>query len=165
MRQALSSRWGQIRHLAKRWWLSVSAGPLSATEEMWASEHLLPTEQKLWERMNVKDRSHAVLVARRFLHARPTATRAEMAGALLHDVGKICSDLGTTSRVVATVLSPRLLPRISVVGALRERCEVYRNHERIGIDLLVNCGSEAETIELLQGHGPAAHDLQRADEI
>jgi hypothetical protein len=156
---------GQIRHFAKRWWISVSAGPPCVADEEWAIGQLLPAEQQLWVQMSASDRTHAVMVARRFLSARPEATRAEMAGALLHDVGKIRCDLGTTARVVATVLPPRLLPRVSVCGALRDRCEAYRDHERIGIDLLTHSGSEVETIDLLRGHGAAACDLQRADQI
>jgi hypothetical protein len=71
---------------------------------------LLPAEQELWAHMSAADRTHAVMVARRFLAGRPEATRSEMAGALLHDVGKIHAELGTTARVIATIISPRLIP-------------------------------------------------------
>ena len=77
---------------------------------------LAPGERELWSRMSNADRRHAIEVARRFVGRRPDATRPEMAGALLHDVGKVEADLGTFGRVVATVVGPRgrrlrLLPR------------------------------------------------------
>jgi hypothetical protein len=132
--------------------------------------HLLPAEQELWAHMSAADRTHAVMVARRFLTARPEATRSEMAGAFLHDVGKIRAELGTTARVIATVIPPRLIPprliqREPLGGSLRGRFQTYRDHERIGIDLLLSIGSDAQTIELLQGHGPAAAALAQADHI
>ena len=133
-------------------------------------QHLLPTEQELWAHMSAADRTHAVMVARRFLTGRPEATRAEMAGALLHDVGKIRSELGTTARVIATVIPPRFIPpwliqRGPLGSTTRERFQNYRDHERIGIDLLLSIGSDSQTIELLQGHGPAAAALAQADHI
>ncbi len=105
------------------------------------------------------------MVARRFLTLRAGATRAEMAGALLHDVGKIRCDLGTAARVVATVIPPRLIPGFSVCGRWRGRCEVYRDHENLGIGLLLSADSEEATVEMLQGLGSAAGDLAQADHI
>ena len=67
----------------------------------------LPSEIELWRRLSNADRRHAILVARRFLDRRPAADRAEVAGSLLHDVGKIEAGLGTFGRVVATIVGPR----------------------------------------------------------
>ena len=61
----------------------------------------------LWDAMPATDRRHAIEVAKRFGDRRPEATRAEMAGALLHDVGKSASGFGTIGRVVATSTGPR----------------------------------------------------------
>ena len=57
-----------------------------------------------------------------------------MAGALLHDVGKLESGLGTLARVVATIVGPRTA-----------RFRRYHDHERIGADLLVAAGSTPVT--------------------
>ena len=60
---------------------------------------------------------------RRFLELRPAATRPQMAGALLHDVGKVQSGLGTWGRVAATIVGPRT-----------RRFRQYHDHEQIGAD-------------------------------
>jgi predicted HD phosphohydrolase len=81
-------------------------------------------------------------------------TRDEIAGALLHDIGKLDSDLGTARRVVATVVGPRTA-----------RFRSYHDHERIGAEMLAGVGSATATIELVRGHGRAAAALLAADDI
>jgi predicted HD phosphohydrolase len=131
---------------------ALSSRPPAETDREWAFQWLTPDERSLWEQMSVADRRHSLLVARRFAQLRPRATRPELAGALLHDVGKIASGLGTWARVAATVVGPR--------GA---RFRAYHDHEAIGARLLAEHGSDAATIELCRGEGPAFADLQRAD--
>ena len=74
---------------------SLSSRPPDPADEVWAEDHLVPGEVALWRRMSNQDRRHSATVARRFVAARPEANRAEIAGALLHDVGKIECGLGT----------------------------------------------------------------------
>ena len=81
-------------------------------------------------------------------------TRDEVAGALLHDIGKLDSDLGTASRVLATVIGPRTA-----------RLRRYHEHERIGAEMFAGVGSSMTTVELVGGHGRAAAALGAADEI
>jgi hypothetical protein len=98
--------------------------------------------------MGNQDRRHAVAVGRRFEAARAgQATRAEMAGALLHDVGKVEAGLGTFGRVLATLLPARWR---------RGRYAVYHRHETIGADWCREAGSEPVTVALVQGAGPPA---------
>lgn len=143
-----------LRHLARRFCGSLSSAPLPTRDEAWAHEVLLGHESGLWGRMTTVDRRHSIEVARRFAALRPDATRSELAGALLHDVGKIESGLGTWGRVVATVVGPRTA-----------RFRSYHDHERIGADWLAAAGSDPATVELVRGRGPAAADLQRADDL
>jgi hypothetical protein len=143
-----------IAHLATRLRGSLSSAPPSAEDEAWAMTWLSAAEAHLWSRMTVVDRRHSVEIARRFADRRPDATRAEMAGALLHDVGKLQSGLGTFGRVVATVVGPR-------TTRLRE----YHDHEAIGADLAVAARADPATVALIRGEGPAAADLRAADDI
>lgn len=143
-----------VAHLARRFVTSLTRTPPSLDDAGWAIGQLQPAEAELWERMTVQDRRHSILVARRFIEFAPDADRAEVAGALLHDVGKLASGLGTFSRVVATVLGPRT-----------ERFRKYRDHERLGAEMLTASGSSSITIELSQGRGPRSAELRRADEI
>lgn len=97
-----------------------------------------------------QDRRHSIAVARRF--AADGRTRAQIAGALLHDVGKIECGLGTFGRVVATLVGPR-----------GRRFREYHDHEMIGARLVADCGSDPETIELVAGTGPLAAALRACD--
>lgn len=139
-------------HLAARFFTSLSGRPPDVEDDVWAETHLLPGEIRLWRRMSNQDRRHSAKVARRFVEARPEATRAEVAGALLHDVGKIECGLGTWGRVVASVVGPRT-----------ERFRIYHDHERIGSELAAAAGSDPSTVELIDERGPAYPALKECD--
>lgn len=139
-------------HLAARFFTSLSSAPPDVGDEVWAESNLLQGEVELWRQMSNQDRRHSAKVARRFVAARPEATRAEVAGALLHDVGKIECGLGTWGRVVA-----------SVVGARTERFRIYHDHEQIGSLLAAQAGSDAVTVELIDERGPAYETLRLCD--
>jgi hypothetical protein len=141
-------------HLVRRFMTSLSPTAPAAADEAWAGGHLSPTERALWTRMTAADRRHSIEVARRFVAQRPSATRAEVAGALLHDVGKLEAGLGTFGRVVATVVGPR-----------SHRFRLYHDHEALGARLAEAAGSDPATVALIEGHGPAAADLRHADDV
>jgi putative nucleotidyltransferase with HDIG domain len=140
-------------HLARRWVTSLSRRQPAEADTSWAESHLLESELQLWRRLGAPDRRHAITVARRFA-SMATWSRDQMAGALLHDIGKLDSHLGTTGRVVATIVGPRTA-----------RFRLYHDHERIGADMLVEAGSSPVTVDLVRGHGPAAAALAEADRI
>ena len=142
----------QPHHLALRFVTSLSARPPEPAEEVWAESQLMSGEVALWRRMSNQDRRHSAKVARRFVEARPDATRAEIAGALLHDVGKIECGLGTWGRVVASVVGPRT-----------ERFRLYHDHEHIGAVLAEAAGSDPATVELIDERGPAFETLELCD--
>ena len=141
-------------HLGRRFVTSLSGAPPAARDVAWAGEHLGPGERALWDRMSAADRRHSIEVARRFVSRRPAAARVEVAGALLHDVGKIEAGLGTFGRVVATVVGPRTA-----------RFRRYHDHEAIGAGLAAAAGADPVTVALVAGSGPAAADLRAADDV
>jgi len=141
-------------HLVKRFLGSLAPKRLSEDEAVWVASHLLPAEAELWGRMGRADRRHAVGVARRAEAALGDgATRPVMAAALLHDVGKVESGLGTYGRVMAT-LSATVAGR-DMAGAwsqtrgMTRRIGLYLRHEEIGADLLRLAGSDPLTIDLV----------------
>jgi hypothetical protein len=161
------SMFSDAGHLARRFIGSLSRRAPDDTEDRWAESHLLAHEVDLWRRMSNADRRHAIMVARRFVAIRTAELepscdeppcheppRDEMAAALLHDVGKIDSGLGTFGRVAATVVGPRT-----------RRFRSYHDHERLGADWLAAGGSTVLTVELVRRHGPAADALSQADDI
>jgi len=87
--------------------------------------------------MSGADRRHAVGVARR-VHSQLGLAfdPAVLAAALLHDVGKVESGLGTLGRAVATLAGMagrcRLTPGITA----------YLDHSRIGAQLLAEAASD-----------------------
>jgi hypothetical protein len=143
-----------VGHVARRFVDSLSKAPPAAADEAWATTYMTPAEAHLWSRMMVQDRRHSIEVARRFLERRPEATREEMAGALLHDVGKLQAGLHTFGRVVATVVGPR-------TARFRE----YHEHESIGARMVAAIGADPVTVALVGGEGPAAADLRAADDL
>ena len=139
-------------HLTRRFVTSLPATPPSPQDEVWADQHLLSGERALWVRLSNQDRRHSIGVARRFVEARPNPSRAEIAGALLHDIGKVECGLGTFGRVVATIVGPRT-----------ERFRIYHDHEAIGARLVQEAGSDPATFELVDERGPAYPILKMCD--
>ena len=143
-----------VAHLARRFAGSWSRAEPSAEDLAWVRAQLLPAEHAHWSTMAVQDRRHSIVVARRFVELAPLATRAEVAGALLHDVGKQIAALGTMARVVATVVGPRT-----------ERFRQYHDHEALGAAMLAADGSDPVTVDLVSGAGALRDLLRRADDV
>ncbi len=142
----------KIWHLAARFFTSLPPTPPSVDEEVWVDSILLPGERSLWVQLSNQDRRHSAAVARRFVEQRPGATRAEIAGAILHDVGKIECGLGTFGRVVATLVGPRTASFAA-----------YHDHEAIGARMAQEAGSDTATVDLVAQRGPAFEALRRSD--
>jgi putative nucleotidyltransferase with HDIG domain len=141
-------------HLARRFMTSLSRREPTIADTTWVDSQLLDGEMALWRRMSAADRRHAIQVARRFESMGQEWSRDELAGALLHDIGKLDSGLGTFSRVAATIVGPRTA-----------RSRRYHDHEQIGADMLVAAGSSDVTMDLVRGRGRAAAALHAADQI
>ncbi len=142
----------KLWHLAARFVTSLPPTPPSVEDEIWVDDHLLAGERRLWVQLSNQDRHHSAAVGRRFVRARPTASRAEIAGAILHDVGKIECGLGTFGRVVATLVGPRTTSFAA-----------YHDHEAIGAEMAREAGSDPATVELIAQRGPAFDALAASD--
>ncbi|MCU1389718.1 MAG: hypothetical protein JWL72_3056 [Ilumatobacteraceae bacterium] len=144
-------------HLARRFFGALSGAAPPAADDAWAVGFLTASEAELWWGLQHQDRRHSVHVARRFVALMDDPSREAVAAALLHDVGKQCSRLGTVSRVVATIIGPRT-----------DRFRRYHDHERLGADLLRDAGSSPVTIALVEGTSAdvaTADALRAADDI
>jgi predicted HD phosphohydrolase len=134
----------EIVHLAQRFFGSLSRRDPPTSDTAWALEAMLPGEQALWSRMPVVDRRHAIGVARHVAASLGAdATRPVLAAALLHDVGKVDSNLGTFARVLATLLNRQ-------VG--ESRFARYRRHNEIGAAMLSMAGSDVLTVAWAREH-------------
>jgi hypothetical protein len=162
-----SHGFGSWGHLAERFFGALSPAGPSPDDEAWALSSLLGGEQVLWHRMSGPDRRHAVNVARetaRLLGPAPLP-REVIAAALLHDVGKVESGLGTFSRVGVTLAAmgagrARMLnwagsppsPEDGQRPSLRARVGMYLAHDRLGAELLQQAGSNELTSTWAREH-------------
>ncbi len=146
-----------IRHLATRFFGSLDKRPLSLDDVDWVRSQLMPAEFALWCRYSFPDRRHTIAVARDVeRQLGPDAERPVLAAALLHDIGKIDSDLGTYGRVVATVLGA-VLPAVGVDLLARRRGALgclgaYLQHNDRGGALLRQAGSHEITVKWASEH-------------
>lgn len=92
----------------------------------------------------------------------PDATRPVLAAALLHDVGKTVSGLGTPGRVVATLAaltvgrSPQDAERWSRGTGARWFIGNYLRHPELGARLLEGAGSDPLTVTWTREHHRSA---------
>ena len=129
-----------MMHLVRRFVRSIGGRQVTEQQLLWVSEVLNQSELVLWKQMSNPDQRHSVYVGERFVALLPNATQQEIAGVLLHDIGKIESQLNTLERVIATLVGPR-----------SSRFRSYHDHERIGVELLTQAGSLETTIGVLNG--------------
>ena len=135
-------------HLVRRFVMSLRPGGPPPADEAWVASMLSDGELGLWGAMSGADRRHAVAVARRVVdHLGPQgATRAVVAAALLHDVGKTVAGLGPWRRAAATVAG------MSGARRLPTRFRDYLVHDRLGAQLLERVGSDPLTVDWARQH-------------
>ncbi len=108
--------------------------------------------------MSRSDRRHAVGVARRVDAMLDGADREVVAAALLHDVGKVDSGLGTYGRVIATISGAVVGRDEATIKAwtrsrgFTRRVGLYLQHPKLGGDRLALAGSEPLTVAWAREH-------------
>ncbi len=161
---------GSIGHLSGRFFGALLPFGPPATDENWVQSQLLPGEWSLWTQMSGADRRHAVGVARRTITELGgdgpdgVVPRSVVAAALLHDVGKIESGLGTWSRAGVT-FAGMAVGREKLLGwseesdaSWRRRVGRYLSHDQVGADLLLEAGSEPLTVAWAREHHQPPED-------
>jgi putative nucleotidyltransferase with HDIG domain len=96
--------------------------------------------------MSGPDRRHAVAVARRLGDAEQVAIPA----ALLHDVGKVESDLGPLPRAAVTAVALAVGRARAARG--KGRMARYLAHDHLGAELLDGAGSDNLTVAWAREH-------------
>ena len=148
-------------HLAKRFFGALGRAPLGESQIELVQTTLLDSEFALWSAMMPMDKKHSIKVMSRFMQIYPQATAAQVRASLLHDVGKLESNLSVFERVLATI-----------VGERGSRFAKYHAHEKIGAQMLRQAGSDEETWQLVAGEVSDSPQLRtvlaalrQADEI
>lgn len=149
----------------------VPVGPRRESTE-WAESFLLPFEAELWRSQRAADRRHTVAVARRVQAALGAeATRPVMAAALLHDIGKLDSHLGTYLRVMATLSGiavshdPDVIKAWTKATGVTRRIGLYLQHPKLGGDMLELGGSDPLTVAWTREHHRPPDEWTIAPEI
>mgnify|MGYP000891162546 FL=1 len=127
-------------HLAKRFFGALGRAPLGESQIELVQTTLLDSEFALWSAMMPIDKKHSIKVMSRFMQIYPQATATQVRASLLHDVGKLESNLSVFERVLATI-----------VGERGSRFAKYHAHEKIGAQMLRQAGSDEETWQLVAG--------------
>jgi hypothetical protein len=148
-------------HLAKRFFGALGRAPIGESQIELVQATLLDSEFALWSAMMPMDKKHSIKVMSRFMQIYPQATATQVRASLLHDVGKLESNLSVFERVLATI-----------VGERGSRFAKYHAHEKIGAQMLRQAGSDEETWQLVAGEVSDSPQLQtvlaalrQADEI
>jgi hypothetical protein len=145
---------GGLRHLVRRLRWSLRSHDFAPESEAALLDRMSAAETALYRRLSVVDRHHAVHNA---AHCIDAGLGDELVvAAALHDVGKLEAGLGTSGRVLASLLS---------LGAGRERVASWRgrsgmlgrvgsyaSHPELGAAMLAEIGSAPEVIAWARGH-------------
>jgi len=136
-------------HLAKRFFGALGRAPLGESQIELVQATLLDSEFALWSAMMSIDKKHSIKVMSRFMQIYPQATATQVRASLLHDVGKLESNLSVFERVLATI-----------VGERGSRFAKYHAHEKIGAQMLRQAGSDEETWQLVAGEVSESSQLR-----
>lgn len=140
----------------------VSAIKAQVTEEdrEFVAQWLNEREQKLFFALSIPDQCHAIRTAKTMAkllakEKTPCDERLAFRVALLHDIGRRKTDMGTSGKVVS-VLVRSVFPKKSRSWGkrnqrrkgIRHMLYVYYEHPRIGAEMLqaIGCCKEAEII-------------------
>ncbi len=137
-----------VTHLVSRFFGSIFAKPLTAKEQQVLNSELTSPLLELFDRLSVADQRHLYNVSRgisaevQSMDLDSSEAYGLVVAGLFHDCGKVVSDFGTIMRVIATLywgLLPKKLASMlsKSVGGLGVRMQQYRDHPRIGSELLI----------------------------
>ncbi len=154
----------EIFHLVSRFFGSLDPREPSGEDIAWAHSFLLVKEQAIWQQLSAADRRHSIAVTKKVVamgkELSVMLSREHIAASLLHDCGKLVSNLGTFQRAFATI-ALLVVPAAQIVrwqesaSGARLRVAQYRLHPELGSKLLAAAGSDTFTQRwTLEHHKP-----------
>jgi hypothetical protein len=160
-----------LKVLAKRLIDAFRPASVAAAEQEWVHSLLTREEFVLWSRLSPYDQCHSVRVAQGVLRRLAATQYADdsrwLSVALMHDIGKLESNLAMHERMLATVagrtvkLSTALRWASSARG-LTGRVGRYLTHGALGSEMIRSAGGREEIAlwsSVHQGDGLAAERM------
>lgn len=154
----------QPTHRSRRFFASLSGAAPSEEDAAWAEGWLSDHERATFRKMPPADRRHSVAVARAVVahldrlgltEADPDA-RWIVVAALMHDVGKSVTGLGTYGRVVATlsgwVGGHDMAASWADTRGFTRRVGLYLQYPELGADVLRMAGSDDRVVAWAAEH-------------
>jgi len=129
-----------VLHLVRRFFGFLTATPLAPTEQTTIHARLPSRLALLFFSQRHEDQRHALDVCSRIGND-PALIQA----ALLHDVGKIDSNLGVIGRSLATMWAGTSLP-------IWGRWQTYNDHGRLGANILESHGADELAVAFTRHH-------------
>lgn len=147
----------------RAWRVCVAFVPwLAAADDTFAQQQLSTAEYQLYAQMDVRDRYHGCLVAKRLRSAYPAARATLLRAALLHDVGKSCLRYQPLSRVLLHLYTPSDIPSAPVQRGLRRLWQVHQHHPAYGAAMIRAAGGHPRVAELVAKHHNPQGDSEAA---
>jgi HD domain len=131
-------------------------------DDVWAAQQLPKPELEVYQRMDPRDREHAVRVAKKLLELHPQASSEVVRAALLHDCGKLVRPYNLLERVIVGLIAPEG-PRSSQTSnglQAMTALDVRNNHPAIGAKLILEAGGDSRVAELVRNHHRPQGDLE-----
>lgn len=135
---------------------------LAVPDDAWAEARLPEPERRLYERMDPRERDHAVRVARAVLRRRPYAAPELIRAALLHDVGKSVRGYRLAERIVVHLVGGGALPAQPPLAGLAGARQVARHHAAYGAAMIREAGGSPRVAELVARHERPGDDPDAA---
>jgi hypothetical protein len=160
-----------FRILAKRFIDVFRPAPVTAAEQKWAQSLLTREEFVLWSRLSPYDQRHSVRVAqgvrRRLATTQYAGDSRWLSVAIMHDIGKLESNLAMHERMLATVAGRIVKMSTAARWASSEhgltgRVGRYLIHGALGSAMIRSAGGREEIAlwsSVHQGDGLAAERM------
>jgi hypothetical protein len=147
-------------HLVRRFLGALRPGPPSPAATARVEAVLTPPELELWRHLPNHDRRYSVrvaeLVERDLASTEYAGDPQWIAAALLHDTGKLDSNLGVPGRSVATIVAAlagrRRVSAWRGTGGFRGRVADYTRHDELGAARIRAAGGREVAAEWAFAH-------------
>ncbi|KAB3530446.1 HDIG domain-containing metalloprotein [Alkaliphilus serpentinus] len=133
---------------------------MSGKDHEFVREYLTPNERALFYRLRVGEQVHSVKVAYGCYQEKPT-NRKLIKAALLHDVGKVESNLNIFNKVIVVILAKHPV-RARLLPFFIKKALFYKNHHpKIAVEFLHQLRLDKDIIYLVENH----HKLSTNEDI